>query len=1814
MIIRVILIFFFLIRMDQYDYMNKSGPVRESFGKRTTVSKDDDGSILFDLEAPVFGTVLSLFGFSDTWHGMESEIYLVQDQLILLLSTTDSRGFAVCTPVVLDYPVFLSLYKRVNCEGAKERMRQMDHKLIPYLDKFLRVFSDLDLERIILAYLTVYDEFTIKTFKEFMNSLDIDEPWYTQKIQLTLNSIHVQSGEVSSRQRSRLRRDLIQRERAYAEAQEKKKKVPKRKRKAQVKKARADKRTSQVLEDFGDINLEGGFGAIANVLKTIAMMPIDLYRTCQRTAEIVQRMHSAMDKVEEIIDDDGTRRVALGVGATVLDAVRSADERSADVVSAVQGVARAHRSVTEEIQRAIQNLTQALSKDLPDLIVKTLVGALFVYLFTSFNSTAMKLAIMSLAGIYFSQDIYNLFAKAFRLGKEAVQEEEQVNEEGGGDTFFAQVMALIMAGSIFAGGKPPGYTGLLVKMVQAITSIPRLGKGIESVTETTMAMIEAVVNTVRSWMKKNPVRLFKKHADSIEKLITEAIDFEYTLMCGNHGLSDAGIFNKISHFVESFSHHRKTISHDDKLKKELDYFIVRFQRHADPYKVSVSANGGYRAQPVTLVLAGDPGIGKTMCTQTLCLTLMKLTGHIGKDVSVEEASRSVFVKPANSKYLDGYTTNYAYLIDDLFQEKPVPGTEGSEAADIMTYHGSFNASLNMADCPKKGMYPFTSKLILATTNCRNFSQIGLDKILLDVNAFQRRLDFHVLVQVKPQFRLPDSHMLDPTLFAVEAANGRSGINSYPWHIWEWVPTSFVSGGCQGFVPGTGRCMRSLLTQVAQKITTNEQLHQTTMNMFESIVRGDADEWIPEESGNVNFDLLRQMTQDEEEITSFAPSLSSIDEEDEPSDEVLDELHETLENDQQLQDYIRRRTTGETTEILSEDKVKLLVSLSERKNRVVDLVKKHFSFTWTGTRKLIAFGVASVVVTTWALELIKGTYRWIRNFFMGEKVVEQSNGPKVRTAHCFKQEVINTENGGVEVPGLWYNVYKNSFKAFMDHGDNMYTTMGQVLVLKGDTFVMPRHFLRQIQTQLSCKTITLNSEIVFRSCALQEHNMTIKVGQFLRLRWHHEEDRDLAFSSFGPMCPPKKDITKFILSARQIKDLGGRCSRMDTARASIGGQLLKFSERVSYFSESLVIGRQPKYIGQFPDGTNHKHWLSYRADTMPGDCGAIISVTDFSALQNRFVCGLHIGRRDQSTEAYATQLDIETVSRALEKLNTPEVIPEIPLEQVAEECGWTAVGATAVPLDTMPFNDGESDCFGSFTPVCTVSPGIVSPIQSSLVKTQLGREVFFEEQIKEISGVEVVPELEVMKMHSYLNEDGKVVLPMAEALKPFAGDTKYVDPEKFKTAVYAAMYPFSQATRDHMARKLTFEEAVLGCPEIGLASIPRSTSLGYPWCTKKRDKTYFFGKGEEYDITTPEAQQLKKEVLDLEKLLLAGKRPLFLCRDFLKDEVRKKGKGARLIAGTDVRYYILCRMYFGAYTAAIMSTHQKTGMCLGVNQYAEWGWLRRFILRHGNRVWDGDFARFDSTQQPTCLWVICHFINSWYAMRGGTPEDSAVRKILFMDLVNSRHLVSLKGAATGVVEWAKSLPSGHFLTAPVNTTYGMACISGGCIALTGHMDTWNYIAVAEQGDDNLVGASDSVTDRFNQVTLAKFLWDEYGMVYTAGRKGEELKPYMDIEEVTFLQRRFAKKEGVDVCPIRPESFLHSLYYTKKNKEEHVKRFDMIAGLERALEELSMHEEKHWAPTAARIVEAMRHYNHVPVLDTETSRDYMRAVLSRVPDYV
>jgi hypothetical protein len=256
----------------------------------------------------------------------------------------------------------------------------------------------------------------------------------------------------------------------------------------------------------------------------------------------------------------------------------------------------------------------------------------------------------------------------------------------------------------------------------------------------------------------------------------------------------------------------------------------------------------------------------------------------------------------------------------------------------------------------------------------------------------------------------------------------------------------------------------------------------------------------------------------------------------------------------------------------------------------------------------------------------------------------------------------------------------------------------------------------------------------------------------------------------------------------------------------------------------------------------------------------------------------------------------------------------------------------------------------------------------------------------------------------------------------------------------------------------------------------------------------------------------------------------------------------------------------------------------------------------DKVFDGDFKGFDASQQPGVLKCFLKYINAWYS-----NEDNIIREVLFEDLLNSRHLCGRGRDQTWLMQWNKGLPSGHFLTSTVNSMYSMTVLAAAYGNLTGKWGSfWEDVHAATLGDDNLVNPCDAVIDAFNQVTVAGFVKDFFHMEYTAGRKGEELVPYLDISQVSFLRRRFAEIDGDVVCPLEKESFLYVPYYCKNRLLENEILPD---NLEFALEELSMHSATEWDRYAPIFVEILaraygRTTRYVPL-----KGEYLRQVLSR-----
>ena len=159
------------------------------------------------------------------------------------------------------------------------------------------------------------------------------------------------------------------------------------------------------------------------------------------------------------------------------------------------------------------------------------------------------------------------------------------------------------------------------------------------------------------------------------------------------------------------------------------------------------------------------------------------------------------------------------------------------------------------------------------------------------------------------------------------------------------------------------------------------------------------------------------------------------------------------------------------------------------------------------------------------------------------------------------------------------------------------------------------------------------------------------------------------------------------------------------------------------------------------------------------------------------------------------------------------------------------------------------------------------------------------------------------------------------MKAYNGDVLSIDVGLWGEAVSVAMRPFSQATVHDGASVWTVEEAFIGSN--GAKSIPAGTSIGMPLCVDYRNKKAMLPHDETtgWVLGSKEMLEFKQQIGKFDDLLHQGIQPFFMCRSFLKDELRKPGKTTRLISGTPLHYYILCRRYFGAIVSSQMNTYR-----------------------------------------------------------------------------------------------------------------------------------------------------------------------------------------------------------------------------------------------------------------------------------------------------
>lgn len=1312
----------------------------------------------------------------------------------------------------------------------------------------------------------------------------------------------------------------------------------------------------------------------------------------------------------------------------------------------------------------------------------------------------------------------------------------------------SSLLASLFTFSVFKNKKVS--PSVITEFCKRVSMFDRMSSGFEAFIKWVMSAIEGLVNFARVRFGKEKVDLYKRNNDPLKKW-ARAIDD----VAKGETLAETIGPERLDHMVDLIrtGYGYKELYRGTLMSRDVDAYLIKITNLMTPYLGTLNARNNFRFEPAAMMLLGAPGVGKTLLAMPLCAAVMLESGLLPPGSDFDAVAKNVWQK-GTSEFWNSYSNQLCLVMDDAFQQRADATDKENEYITMIRMVGSWSFPLNFADLSSKGKMFFGSKFIFGTTNLASINAEA-KLVLQEPEAVTRRINFPYRIVVKPEFAKEGK--LDYAKYVKELAlakqNGR-GMDAFPWHVWNCYKHNFLTGTSEP----TAVPLREVVGRVAMDLRERVDSHAVTKTSLEDFVAGFVQPAIEEQAGGA-FGSDIEPDESWEHVSPIANRL------------VTDAPY--------MGDGMSGASSCDYHFDCNYDR------FSRDADEFVQInYKTHFTlkdmFIIYAKGFLIGIAINLIVAFAWGFLtsmlgfLFKGKKKKEEAEVMEHEVVHQSNRP-LYTKHL-KPKANSPTFQSVD-SAVATKVYCNSYKVFIKMKTKEWI-LGQVLFLSGSLAAQPHHFTRSVREYVNNGECDLDSVMVMRSTVNNRHQIEMPVRRYLELKRLVHEDRDVEFVDFGVM-QAHQNIVKNFVKESDVKYLKGCRARLDVCEVDDRKRIVATNKRSVHVVPSLRYGEKLSVARRFVD-----RYFEYTAATVQGDCGAPLCVFDNSTFSGRSVIGVHVAGNPAFGIGYSNIMTQEMIEDAMRQLDTiyDDIEADLARRGVVAQAGYT-----------LPFEE-----HGSFLPLFEVEkPVVICPKTSYYLTNHYGALGEYDHRPAHLRCVW---------------RDDVCIFPMENAVRSYSSPVRIYTQPWLKQAVYTAMRPLSEMTRDSSRRDLTFEEAVLGMPERKFRSIPRGTAAGFPYVYDVREgKKEFFGSDEAYRLDLPKCDELRERVDFILEEAKKGRRLAHIFIDFLKDELRSKAKvdavATRLISSAPLDFTIAWRMKFGDFSAAVMEIHTLSGMAPGICCYTEWDKLVAMLKRHGPECFDGDFKFFDASEQPSIHWLLLDFINAWY---NDGEESARVRKVLWMELVHSRHIGGLGQDQRYIYQWNKSLPSGHPFTTIVNSMYSLVLLVSAYIKLTGDLTGyWSNVSSVTYGDDNNNNVSPAVSTVYNQATVAKTLAEEFDVIYTAADKSGELRTTFPLEQTSFLKRGFVCRDNVWLCPLELESFLYTIYWCKNRKLEKKILDDC---LETTLEELSLHSQLVWdyyAPLIERVCH-MRGYVSKAAIDQS---QYFNIVRSRADNW-
>ncbi|AYW51544.1 non-structural polyprotein [Myrmica scabrinodis virus 2] len=755
------------------------------------------------------------------------------------------------------------------------------------------------------------------------------------------------------------------------------------------------------------------------------------------------------------------------------------------------------------------------------------------------------------------------------------------------------------------------------------------------------------------------------------------------------------------------------------------------------------------------------------------------------------------------------------------------------------------------------------------------------------------------------------------------------------------------------------------------------------------------------------------------------------------------------------------------------------------------------------------------------------------------------------------------------------IRSNYYKIY--HLDS-HEAIGHALFLRGKIVMCPKHYMSAFK---KIQGMGGSNRIYFRNVFL-DRAFELDVSEIITKAFSLEspEEQGVPILSRDIMAFPvvtatyHSDIEPFFAE----KDLLSYTKSTDVMLPVLLNNNVTKSERsvvlFRYAKGHSALGVKPSTSIENDEGIVvriMRNLWEYSMDTQPTECGAPLIVRNVNIAPGKIV-GMHVAGVEGSGLGYSTPVYKQDIRKILENFSKYDTV-EFRLK---------------TKLNPYPKEQCQVPEEAEFIRLGSVDKSVAQPVRSKILPSPI---------------------------------HGEIRKPITKpcALRPVEVDGQTFDPRKYRLGRLGNIPQFirqleidfaQEALVDEISDKIknmdfgpniksvyTFEEAVAGIDgEEYINSIKRNTSPGYPFVHMKGFETrkQIFGDEERCNINVHQCQIIKRRVENIIEEIKQGRVSEHIFMDTLKDERKPihKAHKTRLFSAGPLDYLIVCKMYFNGIVAVLQKARNFSHVSVGTNAASfDWSNIARELLLKADNIIAGDFEGFDASQVVQLLQAAgMVLINLSKRFCGTTDEEAYIMWCLLISLFNSTHITGNE-----VYMWTHSLPSGHYLTAVINSIFVLLCF---CIVWQLALEKANYMTarsffkkcgIVAYGDDHLVSIPQEFLPIFNQQTLIS-LFKRIGLGYTMEDKDAVADaPARHISEVAYLKRKFLFDNDRQfwLGPISMDTILETPMWIHKCPDPNAQT---IEELDSCLRELSLHDCDTWNKWAPVLISAGRRLGH------------------------